>query len=148
MEVAADQDPFVHGDVGGDQVLVQERDAAWVERSAVKVPPCSVMITGTSPYSVRRRSSSRCCSRPSRSPAARSRPCSRRRHDDLAEARLGDLRRVAPGVVAVSLQHVLGLDPEGDEAEPDEPSGPYELPHRIASSHRGRRGRSGRGRTQ
>src|SRR5215217_6374075 len=26
----------------------------------------------------------------------------------------------------------LGLDPEGDEDEPDEPPGPYELPHRIA----------------
>jgi hypothetical protein len=27
---------------------------------------------------------------------------------------------------------ILGLEPEGEEDEPDEPSGPYELPHRIA----------------
>jgi len=28
----------------------------------------------------------------------------------------------------------LGLEPEGEDDEPDEPSGPYELPHRIAGT--------------
>jgi len=35
-------------------------------------------------------------------------------------------RRLPPEVL-----ETLGLAPEGDEDEPDEPSGPYELPHRI-----------------
>jgi hypothetical protein len=37
---------------------------------------------------------------------------------------MGTFRGLPPEVL-----ETLGLDPEGDE---DEPSGPYELPHRIA----------------
>jgi hypothetical protein len=40
---------------------------------------------------------------------------------------MGTFRGLPPEVL-----ETLGLDPEGDEDEPDEPSGPYELPHRIA----------------
>jgi len=40
---------------------------------------------------------------------------------------MGTFRGLPPEVL-----EALGLDPEGDEDEPDEPSGPYELPHRIA----------------
>src|SRR5215218_10609448 len=40
---------------------------------------------------------------------------------------MGTFRRLAPEVL-----ETLGLEPEGDEDEPDEPSGPYELPHRAA----------------
>lgn len=40
---------------------------------------------------------------------------------------MGTFRGLPPEVL-----ETLGLDPEGDEDEPDEPSGPYELcaPHR------------------
>ena len=40
---------------------------------------------------------------------------------------MGTFRGLPP-----ELLETLGLDPEGDEDEPDEPSGPYELPYRIA----------------
>jgi hypothetical protein len=40
---------------------------------------------------------------------------------------MGTFRGLPPEVL-----ETLGLDPEGDEDEPDEPPGPYELPHRIA----------------
>ena len=43
---------------------------------------------------------------------------------------LGDAASVADSPPEVL--ETLGLDPEGDEDEPDEPSGPYELAHRIA----------------
>jgi hypothetical protein len=46
---------------------------------------------------------------------------------------MGTFRALPP-----ELLETLGLDPEGDKDEPDEPSGPYELPHRIAGYHRRR----------
>ena len=39
---------------------------------------------------------------------------------------MGTFRGLPPEVV-----ETLGLEPEGDEDEPDEPPGPYEVPHRI-----------------
>jgi hypothetical protein len=42
---------------------------------------------------------------------------------------MGTFRGLPPEVL-----ETLGLDPEGDEDEPDEPPGPYELPHRIAET--------------
>ena len=40
---------------------------------------------------------------------------------------MGTFRGLPPEVL-----ETLGLDPDGDEDEPDEPSGPYEPPLRIA----------------
>jgi hypothetical protein len=39
---------------------------------------------------------------------------------------MGTFRGLPPEVL-----ETLGLDPEGDEDEPDEPPGPYELPRSI-----------------
>src|SRR4051794_8837419 len=46
---------------------------------------------------------------------------------------MGTFRGLPPEVLETP-----GLDPEGDEDEPDEPPAPYELPYRIAGSHRPR----------
>ena len=40
---------------------------------------------------------------------------------------MGTFRGLPPEVL-----ETLGLDAEGGEDEPDEPPGPYELPHRVA----------------
>jgi hypothetical protein len=42
---------------------------------------------------------------------------------------MGTFRGLQPEVL-----EALGLEPEGEDDEPDEPSGPYELPHRIAET--------------
>jgi hypothetical protein len=42
---------------------------------------------------------------------------------------MGMFRRLPPEVL-----ESLGLEPEGEEDEPDEPSGPYELPHLVAET--------------
>ena len=42
---------------------------------------------------------------------------------------MGTFRGLPPEVL-----ELLGLEPEGDDDEPDEPCGPYELPHLTAVS--------------